>query len=125
MRDNLPKRVEHGGQVRWYRTRERGELLDFSANVNPYPPEIPWTPDTSVLKDYPDDRYVILKEEIGRTFGRDAAEVAVGNGSVELIRAFCSAVLGAGDTAYIEPPTFAEYGMAVRLAGAQIGRAHV
>jgi len=119
MRDNLPKRVEHGGRVRWYRTRERGDLLDFSANVNPYPPEIPWTPDTSALKDYPDDRYVILKEEIGRTFGRDAAEIAVGNGSVELIRAFCSAVLGADDTAYVETPTFAEYGMAVRLAGAR------
>lgn len=119
MRDNLPKRVEHGGRVRWHRTRKRGELLDFSANVNPYPPNIPWTPDTSALKDYPDDRYVTLKEEIGRTFGRDAAEVAVGNGSVELIRAFCSAVLGTDDTAYIESPTFAEYGMAVRLAGAR------
>ncbi len=119
MRDNLPEKVEHGGRVRWHRTRERGELLDFSANVNPYPPEIPWTPDTSALKDYPDDRYVTLKEEIGRTFGRAAAEVAVGNGSVELIRAFCSAVLGAGDTAYVESPTFAEYGMAVRLAGAR------
>ncbi|WP_243668402.1 aminotransferase class I/II-fold pyridoxal phosphate-dependent enzyme [Methanoculleus chikugoensis] len=60
-----------------------------------------------------------LKEEIGRTFGRDAAEVAVGNGSVELIRAFCSAVLGTGDAAYVESPTFAEYGVSVRLAGAR------
>ncbi|MDD2473339.1 MAG: histidinol-phosphate transaminase [Methanoculleus sp.] len=119
MRENLPERVEHGGRVRWYRTREQGELLDFSANINPYPPEIPWTPDPSALKDYPDDRYETLKEVIGRTFGRDAAEVAVGNGSVELIRAFCSAVLGAGDAACIRPPTFAEYEMAVRLAGAR------
>ena len=76
-------------------------------------------PDSSVLKDYPDDHYEMLKEEISRTFGRDAAEIAVGNGSVELIRAFCSAVLEAGDTACIEPPTFAEYGMAVRLTGAR------
>ncbi|MCM2465909.1 pyridoxal phosphate-dependent aminotransferase [Methanoculleus oceani] len=119
MRDNLPKRAEHGGRVRWHRTREKGELLDFSANVNPYPPAIPWVPDLSALKDYPDDRYEALKEEIGRTFGRDAAEVAVGNGSVELIRAFCHTMLGAGDTARIDSPTFAEYEMAVRLAGAQ------
>lgn len=119
MRDNLPKRAEHGGRVRWHRTREQGELLDFSANVNPYPPEFPWIPDASALKDYPDDRYETLKEEIGKTLGRDAAEIAVGNGSVELIRAFCSAVLRAGDTARIEPPTFAEYEMAVRLAGAR------
>jgi threonine-phosphate decarboxylase len=119
MRENLPERMEHGGRVRWHRTRERGELLDFSANVNPYPPEIPWTPDPSVLKDYPDDRYEALKEVIGRTFGRDAAEVTVGNGSVELIRAFCFAMLGRGDTACIRPPTFAEYEMAVLLAGAR------
>ena len=119
MRENLPKKAEHGGRVRWHRTRERGELLDFSANVNPYPPDIPWEPDLSILKDYPDDRYETLKEVIGRTFGRDAAEVTVGNGSVELIRAFCSAMLGNGDTACINPPTFAEYAMAVRLAGAR------
>lgn len=119
MRDNLPKRAEHGGRVRWHRTRERGELLDFSANVNPYPPEIPWKPDPSVLKDYPDDRYETLKEVIADRFGRDAAEVAVGNGSIELIRAFCSAILGDGDTARIDTPTFAEYEVAVRLAGAR------
>ncbi|WP_214019849.1 histidinol-phosphate transaminase [Methanoculleus sp.] len=119
MRDNLPNKAEHGGRVRWHRTRERGELLDFSANVNPYPPELPWKPDPSALKDYPDDRYEALKGAIGRTFGRDAAEVAVGNGSVELIRAFCYTMLGAGDTARIDPPTFAEYEMAVRLAGAR------
>lgn len=119
MRDNLPVRAEHGGRVRWHRTREGGELLDFSANINPYPPEFSWIPDASALKDYPDDHYEALKEEIGKKFGRDVTEVAVGNGSVELIRAFCSAVLEAGDTAHIEPPTFAEYGMAVRLAGAR------
>lgn len=119
MRENLPERMEHGGRVRWHRTREHGRLLDFSANINPYPPEIPWIPDPSALYDYPDDRYEALKEEIGKVFGRDAAEVAVGNGSVELIRAFCSAALGDGDVACIIPPTFAEYEMAARLAGAR------
>ncbi len=119
MRDNLPERMEHGGRVRWHNTRVRGKLLDFSANINPYPPEIPWTPDPATLKDYPDDQYETLKEVIGRRFRRDAAEIAVGNGSVELIRAFCSAVLGADDAACIKPPTFAEYEMAVRLAGAR------
>ena len=99
MRENLPERMEHGGRVRWHCMREGGELIDFSANINPYPPIIPWTPDPSALKDYPDDRYEALKEVIGSTFGRDAAEITVGNGSVELIRAFCSAVLGEGETA--------------------------
>ncbi|MDD2787704.1 histidinol-phosphate transaminase [Methanoculleus sp.] len=72
-----------------------------------------------MLKDYPDDRYELLKEVIGRAFGRDTAEVTIGNGSVELIRAFCSAMLGDGDMACIRPPTFAEYEMAVKLAGAR------
>ncbi len=119
MREDLPERMEHGGRVRWHRARGRGELLDFSANINPYPPDIPWTPDPLVLTDYPDDQYETLKEVIGRTFGRDAAEVTVGNGSVELIRAFCSAMLRPNDTACITPPTFAEYEMAVLLAGAR------
>jgi len=119
MREDLPERMEHGGRVRWHRARGRGELLDFSANINPYPPDIPWTPDPLVLTDYPDDQYETLKEVIGRTFGRDAAEVTVGNGSVELIRAFCSAMLRPDDTACITPPTFAEYEMAVLLAGAR------
>ncbi|NLA39007.1 MAG: histidinol-phosphate aminotransferase family protein [Methanomicrobiales archaeon] len=119
MREKLPERMEHGGRVRWHRARGRDELLDFSANINPYPPDIDWTPDPSVLTDYPDDRYEILKEVIGRIFGRDAAEITVGNGSIELIRAFCSAMLRKGDSACIRPPTFAEYEMAALLAGAR------
>ncbi|MGI6504660.1 MAG: aminotransferase class I/II-fold pyridoxal phosphate-dependent enzyme [Candidatus Methanoculleus thermohydrogenotrophicum] len=75
-----------------------------------------------MLKDYPDDRYEALKEAIGRTFGRDATEITVGNGSVELIRAFCTATLRKGDTACITPPTFAEYEMAALLAGARCSR---
>ncbi|MDI6867143.1 MAG: histidinol-phosphate transaminase [Methanoculleus sp.] len=123
MREYLPERAEHGGRVRWHRSRETTEnVVDFSANMNPYPPDIPWTPDLSALKDYPDDRYEELKEVISRTFGRDAAEVTVGNGSVELIRAFCYAVLGPGDAACIETPTFAEYEVAVRLAGGRCVR---
>lgn len=122
MRRDLPGRVEHGGRIRWHRARERDELLDFSANINPYPPAIRWTPDPSALKDYPDDRYEALKEAIGRTFGRDATEITVGNGSVELIRAFCTATLRKGDTACITPPTFAEYEMAALLAGARCSR---
>ena len=55
---------------------------------------------------------------IGRTFGRDAAG-SLSATVIELIRAFCSAMLGPGDAACITPPTFAEYEMAVLLAGAR------
>ncbi len=46
--------------------------------------------DLTCLEQYPDDRYCELKEQIARTFGRTPEEICVGNGSIELIRVFCS-----------------------------------
>lgn len=118
MKSQFPKKVVHGGTVLWHALRGREELLDFSANLNPYPPTVDWKPDADTLADYPDDRYERLKTVIGRTCGRDISEITVGNGSVELIRAFSSVVLGKGDRYFIEHPTFGEYDLAARLAGA-------
>jgi threonine-phosphate decarboxylase len=42
----------------------------------------------------------------------------VGNGSIEVIRAFCLAALGPGDRVCIDRPTFGEYRVAAELAGA-------
>jgi len=117
MRGRRPDKVEHGGKVQWHRNHD-GTVLDFSANINPYPPVIPWNPDPATLKDYPDDRYERLKEAIAGVFNRRPEEITVGNGSVELIRTFCSAVLEPGDGVSIEMPTFGEYEMAAALAGA-------
>ncbi len=109
MRKEFPTKVVHGGTVQWHKSHGGGELLDFSANINPFPPDIDWKPDPATLADYPDDRYEVLKSVIGRTFARSPDEIAVGNGSVELIRAFCSVVLGEGDGVFLEKPTFGEY----------------
>lgn len=122
-------RVVHGGRELWYRKRSGRPVLDFSANLNPFPPEVPWDPDPSALSSYPDDRYEALREAIGRTFGRRPEEIAVGNGSMELIRVFCRAALSPGDGFYLDPPTFGEYELSARLAGALLledpGRARV
>jgi threonine-phosphate decarboxylase len=91
--------------------------VDFSANLNPFPPEIPWKPDPSVLSSYPDDRYEALREAIGKTFHRAPEEIAVGNGSMEIIRVFCHAALSQGDGFFVDPPTFGEYDLSARLAG--------
>jgi threonine-phosphate decarboxylase len=112
------ERVVHGGRELSYRKHSGRLLLDFSANLNPFPPEVPWEPDPSALSSYPDDRYEALREVIGRTFGRRPEEIAVGNGSMELIRVFCQAVLSPGDGFYLDPPTFGEYELSARLAGA-------
>lgn len=118
MKREIPGRVVHGGTLLWHRRRSGTPLLDFSANLNPFPPEIHWDPDPSSLASYPDDRYEALREVIGRTFHRPPEEIAVGNGSMEIIRIFCQATLSDGDRFHVEHPTFGEYELSGRLSGA-------
>jgi threonine-phosphate decarboxylase len=118
MKREIPGRVVHGGTILSQRRLSGRPLLDFSANLNPFPPEIPWKPDPSTLASYPDDRYEALREVIGRTFHRPPEEIAVGNGSMEIIRIFCQATLSDGDEFDVEHPTFGEYELSARLAGA-------
>lgn len=113
----IPERAVHGGLA--HREQAERGWLDFSANLNPYPPRVAWSPDTACLDHYPDDRYPGLREAIARTFGRSADEVTVGNGSIEVIRTFCQAALGPGDRVRIDGPTFGEYRVAAELAGAR------
>ncbi|KAF5058114.1 Histidinol-phosphate aminotransferase [anaerobic digester metagenome] len=113
----IPPRAVHGGLAR---TEQREEgWLDFSANLNPFAPRVPWTPRPECLEHYPDDRYPALKEAIARTFGRRDDEIAVGNGSVEVIRSFCQAALAPGDRVLIDRSTFGDYRVAAALAGAR------
>ena len=118
MKREIPGRVVHGGTILSHRRLSGQPLLDFSANLNPFPPEIPWRPDPSSLASYPDDRYESLREVIGRLFHRAPDEIAVGNGSMEIIRIFCQAALTDGDGFHVEHTTFGEYGLSARLAGA-------
>jgi threonine-phosphate decarboxylase len=112
----IPERAFHGGLAR--REQDEHGWLDFSANLNPFPPHLDWVPDPACLEHYPDDRYPALREAIARTFGRRPEEVTVGNGSIEVIRAFCMAALGPGDRVCIDRRTFGEYRVAAELAGA-------
>jgi threonine-phosphate decarboxylase len=113
------RKVEHGGRVKHCSERFGQEYLDFSANLNPFPPAFPWDPAGAPLDCYPDDGYHLLKERIGDLFGRRPEEIAVGNGSIELIRTFCFAALGAGDCYDIEDPTFGEYALSAEMMGAR------
>jgi len=118
---DFPKRVIHGGTGKLQREKTHKTVLDFSASVNPFPPTVDWYCDPESLSSYPDDTYSELKDRIGKTFGRDPEEICVGNGSVEIIRAFCAVTLGRNRKKqyfHITPPTFGEYEMSARLAGA-------
>jgi len=118
LRKIIQEKVIHGGLVKKYHEETGQEMLDFSANINPFPPALHPEYPASCLGHYPDDSYSLLKEEISRVFHRPPEEITVGNGSIELIRVFCSSVLEPGDRVRIDTPTFGEYELSSRLAGA-------
>jgi len=119
---DFPQKVIHGGTGKRQREKTNKNVLDFSASVNPFPPKIDWHCDPQDLSAYPDDTYGELKERISTVYSRAPDEICVGNGSIEIIRVFCSVMLGrsAGTRHFfIEPPTFGEYELSARLAGAE------
>lgn len=102
------------------RREETGrDYIDFSASINPFPPKVPFKFDEHLIRDYPDDSYAKLKEMIAARFHRDPEEVAVGNGSIELIRVFSQVMLTQGGKFWIEEPTFGEYRLSAGIAGAR------
>ncbi len=113
-----PRPVVHGGNGKKKREKTGKNLLDFSASLNPLPPRVEWTCPEENLAAYPDNEYTLLKECISRVFHRDTDEICVGNGSIELIRVFCSVTLSKGSKYHAENPTFGEYALSARLAGA-------
>jgi len=115
---DFPKRVVHGGTGKRQLEKTRKNVLDFSASVNPFPPMFEWHCNPAFLASYPDDSYHKLKERIGATFHRNTEEICVGNGSIELIRVFCSVVLRGDKHFFCESPTFGEYALSARLSGA-------
>jgi len=118
---DFPKRAVHGGTGKLQQEKTCKTVLDFSASINPLPPQFSWKIDPRLLTEYPDDTYTLLKERISSVFHRDPSEICVGNGSIELIRAFCSALFrpSASTTRYfLDMPTFGEYALSAELAGA-------
>jgi threonine-phosphate decarboxylase len=118
MAADFPKRVIHGGIGKWQQEKNHKSVLDFSASVNPYPPAFAWECDPVSLSRYPDDNYHTLKDTIAHTYHRDPEEICVSNGSIEIIRVFCQVVLKPGKKYFFETPTFGEYDLSARLAGA-------
>lgn len=115
---DFPKRVVHGGTGKRQLEKTQKKVLDFSASINPYPPEVAWHCDPAYLAAYPDDSYHELKERIAATFHRKPDEICVGNGSIELIRVFCSVMLRGKKQFFCPSPTFGEYALSASLAGA-------
>jgi len=114
------ERVVHGGMGKRTQEKTRKTVLDFSASINPFPPQIAWNCDPLEIGRYPDDSYCLLKETIARSYNRDPGEICVGNGSIELIRVFCSVIFRNKERNkfFLTRPTFGEYELSANLTGA-------
>jgi L-threonine-O-3-phosphate decarboxylase len=95
-------------------------VIDFSANQSPLGPSpaVAAAVAAAVLDAYPDRDARPLTAAIAEAHGVSDAHVVAGNGSTELIRLIAQLVLAPGDRAMALAPTFGEYDIATRLAGA-------
>jgi threonine-phosphate decarboxylase len=116
-KQHTPARAVHGGGIKKIQEHTGRSVIDFSASLNPVPPPVFPNFSTGHLGYYPDNDYSRLKEFISEIFNRPVDEIAVGNGSIELIRLFAFATLSPGDRFRIHQPTFGEYELSARLAG--------
>jgi threonine-phosphate decarboxylase len=114
---DFPGQVVHGGCGKRQLEKTGNKVFDFSASTNPFPPRFTWSCRPEFLALYPDNSYHELKSRISRVFHRPSEEICVGNGSIEIIRVFCSVVFRERKTYYTGPHTFGEYGMSARLSG--------
>lgn len=105
----------HGGNIFYY-SKELGlsplEIIDLSSSVNP------WLYD--YLKDkrldlykylefYPDPECTELKEILQKIYNLEQRHFLIGNGSLELIRAFLQFILPKNTTVLLLEPTFVGY----------------
>ena len=105
---------------------ERGlcpdEVLDFSANLNPFAP-LPAVKDAIRHVDvsaYPDRDNTALRYALAEYLSWDAEGILAGNGSTELIGFAALSYLRPSDKVVVVGPTFGEYERAARIMGAEV-----
>ena len=123
---------KHGADLEKIRRKYhfKGELVDFSSNINPFTPEntvINIIDDIEELRRYPDIEYIDLRNSIAEHIMEDndkcdfffnQENICVGNGATELVYLFMRTIKG---KIGVICPTFSEY----RRAAGIVGRRHV
>lgn len=105
--------------------RESGleEVVKLASNEYPLPPfpevQAAITHAIGDLQRYPDGHTVDLRAALARKYGRSPDEVAVGNGSCELLLYLGHALLSTGDEVVYARPSFSIYRLATLLQGAR------
>lgn len=102
------------------------EAARLASNERPHPP-VPEVVDAIVaaaagVNRYPDDDAVALTAAIAEARGVDAAMVAAGNGSSELLARFALATCDGGDNVVFAWPSFVMYPILAQLTGAEARR---
>ena len=104
------------------------DILDFSANLNPYgpPPEVIKALSmhhcelSKAISQYPDSEARYLRRSLAERLGISTDNILIGSGSTELIRLAALAYFGKGDKVLIIEPAYGEYELACRIAGASV-----
>lgn len=102
---------------------EPADVLDFSVNCNPYGPcrEVVEAVRSAPIDQYPDPTARGARVAIASLLGVDPAQVALGNGSSELLWTLAHVLVRPGTGVVIVEPTFCEFRIAAERAG---GRVH-
>jgi len=111
--------VPHGGH---HSNLPPGDLLDFSANINPFGPSPRiWPAMQAVdIARHPDPRATPLRHALAAHNGIDPTALLVGNGAADLIYQLATAYVRPGDRVLIVAPTFGEYVAAAAMMGAEV-----
>ncbi|WP_279223147.1 threonine-phosphate decarboxylase CobD [Megamonas hypermegale] len=117
------QKFEHGGDIKSViRENNLNEIMDFSANINPY--GLSNNIKNAILADldniihYPQPNAEDLRKKIGETYNIAGDKIIVGNGAVEIIYTLCHILKP--KNVLIVSPGFSEYERAARSAGADI-----
>lgn len=121
------ERPSHGGDLNRARRHFGREVLDFSANINPLgPPPGVWTALQQALPEivhYPSPTAAPLREALAAYLGVHPGNLALGNGSIELI--YLLPRLFPLEPVTVPAPGFSEYEYAARLAGRSCRRLYL
>ncbi len=125
LKGRSPKPATHGGID--YAELEAlglkpGEVLDFSANINPFgpPPGLREALERVDISSYPDSGSGRLRKALAEKLGLGPDSIIAGNGSTEIMRLAALAFFRPGDRVLVIEPAFGEYEVSCRIAGAEV-----
>jgi histidinol-phosphate aminotransferase len=100
------------------------DMIDFSVCTNPFmpPPGIKEKLSQIPIEQYPDSEATEFCKELSAHLGTPVGNILAGSGTTELIRLIAMTYFRQGDPVLILEPTYGEYEIAGRMAGARLVR---